>query len=451
MALHKGLMQGGVRLPNCEKHFHDHDETWVILRGRGTGYWMDRTGKREAFELEAGDVWMIPVGYEHGSDGFKDTGKNSDDFMIAVFSGTKPEGCHEPGHYHVEKEGYIPSFELKKAPTDRYANPLNLPGKMRGITFPEKGKTALQDEPTPECVPGTVLCETLYSGLTNGTERNVLMGGNYGGSWPVSYGYQKVGRVLAVGDGVQGFQVGDTIFLGEWFGDSCGHRQFFAAPATEGMLIIKLPEAVDHKHAALFGVASVAIHDMRRAGVKLGENVLVVGAGLIGQFTAQAARLAGAIVTICDLNEQRLTVARELGAHATLTVTPDPASWDAVKQAGPFDVVFENSGAPILDSVFGIGFDYQGVLKHRSRVVMIAGRDRVDYNFNAGQGGELTVFHAAHFVIDDLEQVCRLTAEGRLKIGPVIRDVVKIENAIPIYDALRDRPGSLLGAVFDWT
>lgn len=451
MALHKGLLNGGVRLPNCEKHFHDHDETWVILQGKGTGYWINRTGKRKEFELEAGDVWMIPVGYEHGSDGFEDTGKNSNDFMIAIFSATQPEGSHKPGHYHVEKEGYIPSLELKKTPTDRYTNPLNLPGKMYGITFLEKGKASLQDEPTPECIPGTVLCKTLYSGLTNGTERNVLMGGNYGGFWPVSYGYQKVGLVLAVGAGVHGFQVGDTIFAGEWFGDSCGHRQYFAAPTTKGMLIVKLPETVDRKHAALFGVASVAMHDMRRAGVKLGEKVLVVGAGLIGQFTMQMARLTGALVTICDLNEHRLTIARDLGAHTTIPVTLDPESWEAVKQAGPFDVIFEDSGAPILDSVFGVGFDHQGVVKHRSRVVIIAGRDRVDYNFNAGQGDELTVFHAAHFVLDDLQQVCRLTAEGCLKIGPIIQDVVKIQNAIPIYDALRDRPDSLLGAVFDWT
>ena len=123
MALHKGLTRGGFRLPTCEKHFHDHDETWLVLRGRGTGYWIDRAGKREDVELEAGDVWMIPVGYEHGSDGFRDTGENSDDFTLAVVNGTQAEGCHKPGHYYVEKEGYIPSFELVKTPTDRYGTP----------------------------------------------------------------------------------------------------------------------------------------------------------------------------------------------------------------------------------------------------------------------------------------------------------------------------------------
>ena len=445
MPLHKGLLKGGFNLPACEKHFHDHDETWVILKGKGTGYWIDHGGKREEFALTEGDVWMIPVGFEHGSDGFQDTGKNSEDFTICVFNGAEPPGSHKPGHYYVEKEGYIPSFELKKTATDRYAKPLNLPPTMRGIIFPERGKAALQDEPTPGCSPGTVLCQSLYTGLTNGTERNVLMGGNYGGSWPSRCGYQNVGRVLAVGVGVQGMQVGDTVFSG----DFCQHRQYFDAPATAEKLIVKLPEAVNSRHAALFGVASVGMHDVRRAEVRLGERVLVVGAGPVGQFTAQAARLAGAIVTICDLNERRLAVARSLGAHATIAVTREPDSWEAVRAAGPFDVVFEDSGAPILEQVMEAKGG-KGILKQRSRVVLIAGRDRVEYSFNAGQGYELCVFHAGHFNADDLRQVCRLTAEGKLQIGPVIQDIVKIDQAVSIYDRLRDDPGSLFGVVFDW-
>lgn len=115
MALHKGLMKGGFLLPECEKHFHDHDETWLILAGKGTGYWIDHQGQRIDFVLEEGDVWMIPAGYEHGSDG-----KNSEDFKICVFNGTIPAGAQQCGHYYVEQEAYIPSFELVKTPTNRY-------------------------------------------------------------------------------------------------------------------------------------------------------------------------------------------------------------------------------------------------------------------------------------------------------------------------------------------
>jgi len=192
------------------------------------------------------------------------------------------------------------------------------------------------------------------------------------------------------------------------------------------------------------------MHDVRRADTKPGEKALVVGAGPIGQFTAQAARIAGADVTVCDINEKRLEVAKSLGAHATITLTTEAASWDAVKAAGPFDIVFEDSGAPVLDYIIGANWG-QGILRHRSRVVIIAGRNRVDYSFNAGQTWELCVLHAGHFIADDLRNVCRLTAEGALKIAPIIQDVVRAEHAIAIYDTLRDTPAKLFGVVFDWT
>ncbi|MBT5873216.1 MAG: hypothetical protein HOH43_07330 [Candidatus Latescibacteria bacterium] len=116
MPIYKGLLKKGFLLPECEKHFHDHDETWLILSGNGTGYWLDPQGHREEFYLESGDVWMVPAGYEHGS-----LGPNSPDFSISVVNGTLPQECHSPGHYYMEREGYIPSLKLEKLPTDRYA------------------------------------------------------------------------------------------------------------------------------------------------------------------------------------------------------------------------------------------------------------------------------------------------------------------------------------------
>jgi mannose-6-phosphate isomerase-like protein (cupin superfamily) len=108
-------MHGGWPVTDVEKHFHDYDETWLVLGGRGVAYWIDHDNNREDFVLEEGDVWMIPAGYEHGSDG-----PNSEDFKLVVFTGTLPPGSHTPGHYYIEKEGYVPSLELKKTPTNRY-------------------------------------------------------------------------------------------------------------------------------------------------------------------------------------------------------------------------------------------------------------------------------------------------------------------------------------------
>jgi len=329
------------------------------------------------------------------------------------------------------------------------AQPAQLPATMRGLMFVEKGKAVLQDEPTPVCGTGQILCQTIYSGLTNGTERNFLVGGNYCGSWPSRCGYQNVGRVVEVGVGVKDYAMDDTVFSG-MFNQHC---EYFAVDVCRPAelyenLVIKLPPAVDPKHAALFGLASVALHDVRRANVKIGDRVLVVGAGPIGQFTAQAAAATGAVVTIVDLDAHRLDIARQCGVPNAVRITGD-ASWTELKQDGGFDIVFEDSGAPVLDHLLeGWG---PGILKWRGKLVVIAGRQRVDYGFNSGQGKELEINQAGHFFREDLAQLARFVAAGSIKIGLVIQDVVPFRDMVGIYDRLRDRPNSLFGTVFDWT
>jgi len=292
--------------------------------------------------------------------------------------------------------------------------------------------------------PGQVKTRTLFSGVTNGTERNGLLRGNYSmpdEALPAGYGYQNVGRVVEVGPDVDGLAVGDVLFMGD------DHHEFVLA--HQDGLLIKLPETIDLRHAALFGVASVAMHDVRRAETKLGDRVLVIGAGPIGQFTAQAARAAGAHVTAVDLDARRLAVAPECGAHHTIQVAGD-ATWEGpIRDAGPFDIVFEDSGADVLGHVIGSGWG-SALVRHRGVVMIIAGRDTVAYSFNAGQGTEVAVLHAGHFDNSDLAEVTRLVADGVLRVAPILQDVAKPEQAKDIYDTLRDDPNKLLGTVFDW-
>jgi len=120
MGLYKNLLSKGFTTTHVEKHFHDHDETWIVLAGKAKAFEVDRSGQRFEYDLETGDVLMIEVGHEHGAEAL------TPDLKIAVFTGTIPPGSHKPGHYYMEKERYIPSFELKKNPTDRYDKQLGV-------------------------------------------------------------------------------------------------------------------------------------------------------------------------------------------------------------------------------------------------------------------------------------------------------------------------------------
>lgn len=107
-------------MPTCEKHFHDYDETWLILAGRGTAYLIDHDGVREDLALEAGDVLVIPAGFEHGSEG-------PNTFAMNAVLGTLAPGAHTPGHYYVEEAGYVPSLSVVRTPSKRYPSGTRFP------------------------------------------------------------------------------------------------------------------------------------------------------------------------------------------------------------------------------------------------------------------------------------------------------------------------------------
>jgi 2-desacetyl-2-hydroxyethyl bacteriochlorophyllide A dehydrogenase len=311
---------------------------------------------------------------------------------------------------------------------------------IQGLPDKRRQKVLVHDWPEPEGPTGNeVKTETIYSGITNGTERNQLIGGNYapkdeqlptGGN-----GYQNVGRVIEVGPDVSELQVGDVLYM------STVHAEY--AVMAEDDLLIKLPDSVDRTEAALFGMTSVAMRTCRNTELKMGERVLIVGAGIIGQVAAQIAAVMGARVTLCDISPNRLEIARGIGAAETvLDVSGD--GWEKGVADGTFDAVIDFAGVPGMEDQF------ISAVRQRGRVIFIAGRGKVTYTFNLGQGREIQLKQNSHFDRDDLENLCRLVDRGLVKIAPLIRDVVPVSEAKRIYDTLRDNPTELLGTVFVW-
>ena len=300
-------------------------------------------------------------------------------------------------------------------------------------------KVLVADWPELEGPEGNqVKTKTLYSGVTNGTERNDLIGGNYATpdeNLPYGWGYQNVGRVIETGPDVKYLDIGDVLYM------SADHSEYVVT--SEESLLVRLPEDVDPTHAALFGMAGVAMRSCRNADVRMNERVLIVGQGFIGQMAAQIANLMGGRVSVCDVDARRLDLARRIGAaEAVFDVSGD--GWDQQVEDGVFDAVIDLAG------VVGMEDRLIKAARHRGRILFIAGRFKVEYTFNQGQGREITIKQNSHFDNDDLAGICRLVARGMVHIRPLIRDIVPVTEAAGIYDTLRDEPGKLLGTVFDW-
>ena len=300
-------------------------------------------------------------------------------------------------------------------------------------------KVMVTDWPEPEGpVKNEVTTQTIYSGITNGTERNDLIGGNYAHPdevLPAGWGYQNVGRVIEVGPEVSELKVGDVVFI------SADHMEYVVTP--EDGLLTKLPREANSKEAALFGMVSVAMRSCCNAELSMGQRFLIVGAGCIGQFATQIANVMGARVTICDIDRSRLNLARNIGA-AEEVVDVSGDGWEKGITDGSFDAVLDLAGVP------GMEDKLIAAARGRGQVLFIAGRSKVTYTFNLGQGREITIKQNSHFDRDDLANACRLVARGMVKIDPLIQDVVPAAEADRIYALLRDDPAKLKGTAFVW-
>jgi threonine dehydrogenase-like Zn-dependent dehydrogenase len=128
---------------------------------------------------------------------------------------------------------------------------------------------------------------------------------------PMPLGYSSAGTIVALGEGVQGLQVGQRVACAG--GNYAVHAEYACVPRN---LLAPLPDAVDFESAAFATLGAIALHGFRLAEVQLGERVAVIGLGLLGLLAVEIAQAAGCRVFGVDLLPERVTLAQQLGAEA---------------------------------------------------------------------------------------------------------------------------------------
>jgi predicted dehydrogenase/threonine dehydrogenase-like Zn-dependent dehydrogenase len=145
----------------------------------------------------------------------------------------------------------------------------------------------------------------LVSGQGVKAAQNVAIDKLYGRT---ALGYSCAGEILACGDDTPGFNVGDKVACaGVGYAN---HAEIVTVPSN---LTLALPSNVDFDAAAFVALGAIAQHGLRQASINYGENLLVLGLGLVGQLVVQQAKAAGLRVAGADLAEERLHVA-DLGS-----------------------------------------------------------------------------------------------------------------------------------------
>jgi threonine dehydrogenase-like Zn-dependent dehydrogenase len=135
----------------------------------------------------------------------------------------------------------------------------------------------------------------------------------------IPIGYMAVGRVAALGAGVDGYTIGERMLTGATHGSHC-----LVDLDNPNAYLEKVPDGVTDEAAGFAVLGDVALHGVRRAALQIDESVAVFGMGMVGQLTLQWARLSGADPLIAvDIAATRLEQARVSGATHTINAARD--------------------------------------------------------------------------------------------------------------------------------
>jgi len=219
-----------------------------------------------------------------------------------------------------------------------------------------KGNVLVESVPAPLAVNGSVLVEVAYSLISAGTElagiqrtgesliRKALsqpdkvkkaiqmvrsqglaktmdtVQTKFGAAVPA--GYSCAGTVIDVGGGVDDLKLGDRVACGG--AGYANHAEVVVVPRN---LVAKIPDSVSLADGCSATVGAIAMQGVRRAGVRLGETVAVIGLGLLGQIVVQILKAAGCHVCGIDIDKARVELAAKLGAEFALDATQaDPVA-----------------------------------------------------------------------------------------------------------------------------
>lgn len=208
--------------------------------------------------------------------------------------------------------------------------------------------------------------------------------------------------------------------------------EYIASPEDK---VIKLPEELSFEEAALIEPLAVATHAVKRSGQRLGERVIILGAGTIGILVMQVARSAGAKeVIITDLLDYRLKKAQELGADRVV----NPRSEDLVK------LIQKDYGKEGIDLIY----DCVGIEETISQAIQIARKgirimvvgvpeERIKVDLAWVQDRELELIGTLMYTREDFTTAIELIQKKKIKVKPLITHHFKLRDIEKAFQMIR--------------
>jgi 2-desacetyl-2-hydroxyethyl bacteriochlorophyllide A dehydrogenase len=211
--------------------------------------------------------------------------------------------------------------------------------------------------------------------------------------------------------------------------------------------LVLLPESFSHEQGAMVEPTAVGVHSSGRAGDLAGQNVVVLGAGTIGNLLAQVVRSRGAkSVLITDLSDYRLEIARRCGIEHTSNAGREGLDEAARRAFGDegFRVAFEAAGA---EASMAAAIEHIGKGGRIVVVAVFAGKPRIDLSVVGDR--ELSLIGTLMYQHDDYQRAVELIASGQVVVEPLVTRHFPLEDYAEAYAFIDREADRSLKVVID--
>jgi len=289
---------------------------------------------------------------------------------------------------------------------------------------------------------------------------------------PLIMGHEAAGVVERAGSNVRGFRPGDricfdsTVYCNQCpacrrgLFNRCVKRQVLGVSVPEfkrqgafaefvavpHWICAKLPENMSFVQAALLEPASIGTHAANRPSITQNDTVVVIGAGTIGLFILQAAKLRGAKTTVaCDLNDFRLDLARRVGADLCL----NPAK---VNLRDEMHKRTDGRGADVTFEAVGFADTFRQAIsltKTGGTVVAVGNLQKeTEFNLQELVSRELT-FTGSYASAGEFRTCIGLIASGKMNVAPLVSEVLPLERGPEAFKRLLEGKENLLKIILE--
>jgi alcohol dehydrogenase, propanol-preferring len=264
---------------------------------------------------------------------------------------------------------------------------------------------------------------------------------------PLILGHEIVGRVVKRGAEVQGIEISDRVGLPwlQWTCGQCefcregnenlcvkqritgvtvdgGYAEYVKAPASH---VVKIPDGLPSEQAAPLLCAGVTVHRaLKQARLRAGQRLAVFGVGGLGHLAVQIGRASGAEITAIDVSEEKLALARSLGAARTLNATKS----DVVKEVRAFG----RAHVALVASAAKSAYDMAFYCVRPTGTLLAVGLPAQDVSFPPilMAGSEIQIKASSIGTREDLREILAMGAAGTVHSQVTTRPLAEVQKVL---------------------